>query len=166
MAGSGGETVLLTFSVAGAKRTNRQLDLWVPLREPVLLGMAAVTLPVVAGLRLPVLPVGGAGSAKEEGSRPTRWPCVWPCQGQPLGCLSLPLAPHRATGSLGHLSRLLPVPPFFADRPGVWDDPCRQAGRGRPNAATVSKKGPRQARTDDAPPHPGPDKGVGRHGRG
>jgi hypothetical protein len=102
LAGSGGETVLLTISVAGAKRTHRPLDLLVPLREPVLmLGMAALTLPVVAGLLLPVFPVGVAGRASEEASRPTMWPCVWRCQRQPLGCLSLPLAPHRATGQPG-----------------------------------------------------------------
>jgi hypothetical protein len=87
LAGSGGETVLLTISVAGEKRTHRQLDLLVPLREPVLmLGMAAVTLPVVAGLRLPMFLRGAAGRSKEEGSRPTRWPCVRPCQPQPADC--------------------------------------------------------------------------------
>jgi general secretion pathway protein F/type IV pilus assembly protein PilC len=55
------ETVLINISIALEKRTNRQLDLFVRLLEPVmLLVMAAVTLLVVAGLLLPVFNMGSA----------------------------------------------------------------------------------------------------------
>jgi hypothetical protein len=74
---------------------------------------------IVAGLRLPVFARGGAGSANEEASRPTMWPCVRCCQRQPLGCLSLPVAPHRATGSLPHLSLPLPDRPLFLTVPSL-----------------------------------------------
>jgi general secretion pathway protein F/type IV pilus assembly protein PilC len=55
------EKVLIDISEGLEKRTNRQLDLFVRLLEPVmLLVMAAVTLVVVAGLLLPVFKMSSA----------------------------------------------------------------------------------------------------------
>jgi general secretion pathway protein F/type IV pilus assembly protein PilC len=55
------EVVLLHISEGLEKRTNRQLDLFVRLLEPVmLLVMAGVTLLVVAGLLIPVFKMGAA----------------------------------------------------------------------------------------------------------
>ena len=55
------EKVLLDISVALEKRTNRQLDLFVKLLEPVmLLVMAAITGLVVGGLLLPVFKMSSA----------------------------------------------------------------------------------------------------------
>jgi general secretion pathway protein F/type IV pilus assembly protein PilC len=55
------EKVLLDISVTLEKRTNRQLDMFVKLLEPVmLLGMAAVTLLIVMGLLLPVFKMSTA----------------------------------------------------------------------------------------------------------
>jgi general secretion pathway protein F/type IV pilus assembly protein PilC len=55
------EKVLLDISVALEKRTNRQLDLFVKLLEPVmLLVMALIVLVVVAALMLPIFKMSGA----------------------------------------------------------------------------------------------------------
>ncbi len=55
------EKVLLDISVALEKRTNRQLDMFVKLLEPVmLLVMAGITLVIVAGLLLPVFKMSSA----------------------------------------------------------------------------------------------------------
>jgi len=57
------EKVLLDISVALEKRTNRQLDLFVKLLEPVmLLVMALITLVVVAALLLPIFKMSTAVS--------------------------------------------------------------------------------------------------------
>jgi general secretion pathway protein F len=55
------EKVLLDISVALEKRTNRQLDMFVKLLEPImLLVMALITLVIVLGLLLPVFKMSGA----------------------------------------------------------------------------------------------------------
>jgi general secretion pathway protein F len=55
------ENVLISISVALEKRTNRQLDLFVRMLEPVmLLVMAGITLLVVSGLLLPVFKMSTA----------------------------------------------------------------------------------------------------------